>query len=138
MSRPGSTVVTVDSPVRVVEIVPYDPAWPGLFGIERHLLADALPGALGIEHIGSTSVPGLAAKPIVDILVVVPEAGGRPCRALVVALSAIAPYPQNRHLAHAQPGPPPLLATGPADAHEVGPVTAGRIGSAVAAFRGAC
>jgi GrpB-like predicted nucleotidyltransferase (UPF0157 family) len=54
-------------PDRVV-IVPYDPEWPQLFSE----LGAALRGALGsvalrIDHIGSTSVPGLEAKPIVDV-----------------------------------------------------------------------
>jgi GrpB-like predicted nucleotidyltransferase (UPF0157 family) len=52
-------------------VVPYDPCWPDLFEQERlHLLA-SLPDGLvkRIEHFGSTAVPGLAAKPIVDILV---------------------------------------------------------------------
>ncbi len=49
-------------------IVPYDPAWPGVFARERGRLAAALgPVALRIEHNGSTSVPGLAAKPVIDI-----------------------------------------------------------------------
>ena len=54
-----------------VSIVPYDPAWPSMFAEEkRHLLA-CLPSRLvrRIEHFGSTSIPGLAAKPIVDMLV---------------------------------------------------------------------
>jgi GrpB-like predicted nucleotidyltransferase (UPF0157 family) len=63
----------VDSSPRVVEIVPYDPTWPELFDAERGRLAEVLPTASSIEHIGSTSVPGLAAKPIIDVLVVVPE-----------------------------------------------------------------
>jgi len=56
-----------------VEIVPYDPAWPGLFIIEAARLWDVLDPelVLGIEHFGSTAVPGLAAKPIVDILIAV-------------------------------------------------------------------
>jgi GrpB-like predicted nucleotidyltransferase (UPF0157 family) len=63
----------VDGYRRVVEVVPYDPAWPDLFELERRLLVPVLPGALSIEHLGSTSVAGLAAKPIIDIVVVVPE-----------------------------------------------------------------
>ena len=54
-----------------VTVVAYDPAWPKLFEQERcHLLA-CLPAELinRIEHFGSTAVPGLPAKPIVDILV---------------------------------------------------------------------
>jgi GrpB-like predicted nucleotidyltransferase (UPF0157 family) len=53
-----------------VEIVPYDPAWPALFAEEVVRLRALLPAALigRIEHFGSTAVPGLAAKPIVDML----------------------------------------------------------------------
>lgn len=60
-----------------IEIVPYDPAWPERFREEKaHLLA-CLPGDLvgRIEHFGSTAVPGLAAKPIVDMLVEVTDLG---------------------------------------------------------------
>ena len=54
-----------------VEIVPYDPAWPGLFAEEVARLRAALPAELigRIEHFGSTAVPGLEAKPIIDMLV---------------------------------------------------------------------
>jgi GrpB-like predicted nucleotidyltransferase (UPF0157 family) len=56
-----------------VQIVPYDPAWPGLFSMEAERLRAVLePGQIvGIEHFGSTAVPGLAAKPIIDILIAV-------------------------------------------------------------------
>ena len=53
-----------------VVVVPYDQAWPALFAAEerriRAALASELP--LDFEHTGSTAVPGLAAKPIIDIL----------------------------------------------------------------------
>lgn len=53
-----------------VVIVDYDPAWPAAFNRERMTIAVALHGiARTIDHIGSTAVPGLAAKPIIDILV---------------------------------------------------------------------
>jgi GrpB-like predicted nucleotidyltransferase (UPF0157 family) len=54
-----------------ISVVPYDPRWPGLFEEEkRHLLRCLPKGMIGrIEHFGSTAVPGLAAKPIVDMLV---------------------------------------------------------------------
>lgn len=59
---------------RKIEIVPYDPAWPERFQVHAGRLKRALGNmALRIEHIGSTSVPGLAAKPIIDVLVVVPN-----------------------------------------------------------------
>ena len=55
---------------RQVEIVDYDPQWPGRFETEKVLLADAFgDAAIRIEHIGSTAVPGLGAKPVIDILV---------------------------------------------------------------------
>ena len=55
-----------------VVLVDYDPAWPGLFAREYERIKTALgENALSIEHVGSTSVPGLAAKPIIDILLVV-------------------------------------------------------------------
>jgi GrpB-like predicted nucleotidyltransferase (UPF0157 family) len=56
-----------------------DPAWPARFARERDRVRQALGGvALRVEHIGSTSVPGLAAKPIVDILVTVPDPDDEP------------------------------------------------------------
>lgn len=56
-----------------VRIAPYDPKWPELFEHERAALAVALsPWLVGpIEHIGSTAVPGLAAKPVIDIMAAV-------------------------------------------------------------------
>lgn len=53
-----------------VELRDYDPSWAEIFEAERMLIAPIFDGrALGIEHIGSTSVPDLCAKPIVDVLV---------------------------------------------------------------------
>ncbi len=55
--------------------VPYRERWPELFQAEREMLREAIPSPEAeIEHIGSTSVPGLMAKPIIDIAVAVPEA----------------------------------------------------------------
>jgi GrpB-like predicted nucleotidyltransferase (UPF0157 family)/ribosomal protein S18 acetylase RimI-like enzyme len=57
---------------REIVIADYDPAWPRRFELERARIGAALGGvARRIEHIGSTAVPGLAAKPIVDALVAV-------------------------------------------------------------------
>jgi GrpB-like predicted nucleotidyltransferase (UPF0157 family) len=57
---------------RAIEIVPYRSDWPSQFQYHRERIKNTLGStALRIEHIGSTSVEGLAAKPIVDILVVV-------------------------------------------------------------------
>jgi GrpB-like predicted nucleotidyltransferase (UPF0157 family)/ribosomal protein S18 acetylase RimI-like enzyme len=61
---------------REIVIADYDHAWPRRFAAERERIASALgPTARRIEHIGSTSVPGLAAKPIVDVLVAVANVG---------------------------------------------------------------
>lgn len=61
--------------VAPIEVVPYDRAWPAQFEEVRAILAGALGDlALAVEHVGSTSVPGLAAKPILDIVVVIPAA----------------------------------------------------------------
>lgn len=57
-----------------IVIVPYDPTWPSLFQRERLRILRAIGSrALSIDHIGSTSVPGLAAKPIIDIMLVVAD-----------------------------------------------------------------
>jgi len=53
-----------------IVVVPYDEAWPSLFEEERDRIARAIgPCVEGIEHVGSTAVPGLAAKPVIDIMV---------------------------------------------------------------------
>jgi GrpB-like predicted nucleotidyltransferase (UPF0157 family) len=58
----------------VLAIVPYDPAWATAFAVERDQIAVALSDlAVRIDHHGSTSVPGLAAKPIIDIQISVPR-----------------------------------------------------------------
>jgi GrpB-like predicted nucleotidyltransferase (UPF0157 family) len=70
-----------------ITIVDYDPAWPLLFEEEARRIRAALrDSALRLEHVGSTSVPGLAAKPIIDILVVLSNTRDEP--AYVPALEA--------------------------------------------------
>src|SRR5204863_4970630 len=60
-----------DAPVVIVE---YDPAWPGLYAREEKKIRTALgERALLVEHTGSTAVPGLAAKPIIDVVLVVED-----------------------------------------------------------------
>ena len=60
-----------------IEVVDYDPVWPALFEAECARLAVHFPaGSIRrVEHVGSTAVPGLAAKPIIDILVGVDDLG---------------------------------------------------------------
>ena len=59
---------------RLVVIHPYDPQWPAMFESERQAIVGALgERAVQLEHTGSTSVPGLGAKPKIDITLAVPD-----------------------------------------------------------------
>lgn len=59
-----------------IELVEYDPRWPLLYEREETRIRAALgDGVLRIAHAGSTSVPGLQAKPVIDILLEVPDSG---------------------------------------------------------------
>jgi GrpB-like predicted nucleotidyltransferase (UPF0157 family) len=61
----------LNAPIVLAE---YDPAWPRLFEREAARIRDVLGSrVVQLEHVGSTSVPGLAAKPLIDMLLVVPD-----------------------------------------------------------------
>jgi GrpB-like predicted nucleotidyltransferase (UPF0157 family) len=63
----------IDGPVHLAD---YDPTWPQRFEQEAAAIRAELANQIvRVDHIGSTSVPGLAAKPIIDILLVVPNPG---------------------------------------------------------------
>jgi GrpB-like predicted nucleotidyltransferase (UPF0157 family) len=65
-----------------IHITDYDQEWPKLFSREAERIQAALGDrVLVLEHVGSTSVPGLAAKPIIDILLVVTDAADEPAYA---------------------------------------------------------
>jgi GrpB-like predicted nucleotidyltransferase (UPF0157 family) len=55
-----------------IEIVDYEPSWPSAFVAERERLSPLLPG-VQIHHIGSTAVPGLAGKPVIDMIALVDD-----------------------------------------------------------------
>jgi GrpB-like predicted nucleotidyltransferase (UPF0157 family) len=85
-----------------IRLVDYDPRWPGLFERERLLLEHAIGRCAvgGIHHVGSTAVPGLEAKPIIDILVGVADlASSRACFDPLADLGyQYAPYlPEEMH-----------------------------------------
>ena len=65
-----------DAPITLVD---YDPEWPALYAREeariRSILGDRV---VEIHHTGSTSVPGLAAKPVIDITLVIPDSSDEP------------------------------------------------------------
>jgi GrpB-like predicted nucleotidyltransferase (UPF0157 family) len=70
-----------------ITLVGYDSGWPVLFAREAARIRAALGDrAVQVEHVGSTSVPGLAAKPIIDILLAVPDSSDE--QAYVPALEA--------------------------------------------------
>ena len=63
----------MSAPNEAVEITAYSPMWPAVFDIERERLLEIFGAdAVVIEHIGSTAVPGLSAKPIIDVMLGVP------------------------------------------------------------------
>lgn len=68
-----------------VELAEYDPAWPALYEAEAARLRTVLPPGLilAMEHFGSTAIPGLVAKPVIDILIAVPSVEA--ARAIAVA-----------------------------------------------------
>ena len=95
-----------------IKIVAYDPQWPSLFDRERpRVEAVLLPWlAAPVEHIGSTAVPGLAAKPIIDMLAVVSDydAVAAAVPTMVAIGWAYAPEPgeeQERKLSFCHPDP---------------------------------
>lgn len=90
MTEEEIRAVTVGEPQLLggpIELLEYDPAWPRLFEREAERIAGALgERALRIEHVGSTAVPGLAAKPVIDILLVVADSADE--KAYATALEA--------------------------------------------------
>jgi len=72
--RNAPTCKHASSMKNIIEVVPYNPQWPQIFATEAKLIKQVLgDNCIAIHHIGSTSVPGLAAKPIIDILPVVKD-----------------------------------------------------------------
>jgi GrpB-like predicted nucleotidyltransferase (UPF0157 family) len=73
---------TVGPPRRLdatVTLHEYNPSWPSCYRAQEAAIRAALHGtALAVDHIGSTSVPGLAAKPVIDIALVVPDSSDEP------------------------------------------------------------
>jgi GrpB-like predicted nucleotidyltransferase (UPF0157 family) len=94
-----------------IDLADYDPAWPDLFTRESDRIRSTLGNvARALEHVGSTSVPGLAAKPIIDIVLAVSDPANE--AAYVPALEAIGyvlrirepDWYEHRMLARNEPG----------------------------------
>lgn len=74
---------------RTVEMVPYDPEWPDQFLVEAAALRSVLSEVVAdVEHIGSTAVPGMWAKPVIDIMAGT-HAPSQPSRGQIDALDSI-------------------------------------------------
>lgn len=72
----AATVGELQPLTGLIQVVDYDPAWLRLFEREAARIRGALgEGIVMLEHVGSTSVPGLAAKPKIDMLLVVANSG---------------------------------------------------------------
>jgi GrpB-like predicted nucleotidyltransferase (UPF0157 family) len=97
---------TPDEPIRLSQ---YDPEWPVRFKREQAALTKAIGGWIvgGVHHIGSTAVPGLDAKPIVDILVGVRDLDeSRACFEPLAQLQYVyAPYLDDEMHWFCKPGP---------------------------------
>jgi GrpB-like predicted nucleotidyltransferase (UPF0157 family) len=94
-----------------IELAPYDPRWPALFAAEAAALRGVLPAdlAYGIEHFGSTAIPGIDAKPIIDIMVAVADRARWP--ELIAPIESLghvywADNPDPRHLLFVKGMPP--------------------------------
>lgn len=95
-----------DEPIRIVT---YDPGWPSRFERERELLEAAIGAWLtgGVHHVGSTAVPGLDAKPVIDILAGVESLeAARPAFGPLASFEyAYAPYLADEMHWFCKPGP---------------------------------
>jgi GrpB-like predicted nucleotidyltransferase (UPF0157 family) len=102
-----------------IRLAAYDPAWPHSFAVERDLVLGCFATPLlRIEHVGSTSIPGLDAKPVIDIIVLVAdladghaavpalEAAGYsywrddPVQSKLLLVKGLPPAPQRTHHLH--------------------------------------
>ncbi len=84
-----------------VEIVEYDPTWPAAYRAERERLAPLLADGAELHHFGSTAVPGLAAKPVIDMIALVDDLD-TPIAVLVERGGYQYPPAFNATLAHRQ------------------------------------
>jgi GrpB-like predicted nucleotidyltransferase (UPF0157 family) len=100
-----------------VHIVPYDPDWPGRFASERRLLLDAIGSWVvggSIEHMGSTAIPGLDAKPVIDVMAGVESLDGSRAALAVLERHQYCYAPYRTEVMHWFCKPSPVHRTHPA------------------------
>ena len=100
-------------PEEPVRLTPYDPSWPDRFDLERRALEEILHRWLSgpIEHVGSTAVPGLLAKPVIDIMAAVDSlAASRPAIAALVGIGWVH-FPYREDVMHWFCKPSPAFRT---------------------------
>ncbi|WDE05667.1 GrpB family protein [Thalassomonas viridans] len=80
----------------------YNPEWPAMFAAEKAFLAKLLPQFVtgGIEHVGSTSVPGLAAKPVIDIMLGVKSLADSRDAIAILSANGYCYYPYKSEVMH--------------------------------------
>jgi GrpB-like predicted nucleotidyltransferase (UPF0157 family) len=82
VALPGTTVGPLEALAAGIVVCDYDPVWPGLYEREAAQVRAALGDrVVRLEHVGSTSVPGLPAKPIIDMVLEVPDSADEPAYA---------------------------------------------------------
>ncbi|GLZ28320.1 hypothetical protein Lesp02_05100 [Lentzea sp. NBRC 105346] len=96
-SSPVEHVVPREKLNSTIHIAPYSESWPALYAELSGRIRAALGDGVRVEHVGSTAVPGLAAKPVIDILLVVPDSADE--SSYVPALQA-----EGFWLSHRSPG----------------------------------
>jgi len=111
LTKPQQDMETLEAKIKrvleeAVAIVPYNPAWPQLFEEEKRHLLHSLPRDLisRIEHFGSTAIPNLAAKPIIDMLVEVTSL--EETKEKIVPLLEAQGYDYFWRATHGEDGPP--------------------------------
>src|SRR5262245_19244027 len=73
----------MSEPTTIVELHSYDPAWPEVYAREETKFRAALGDtSVAVHHAGSTSIPGRSAKPVIDVVLVVPDARDEPAYVL--------------------------------------------------------
>lgn len=113
-ARGGGAPVGVGLARGSVHLSPHDPRWAEVYAAEARAVRAALGEALlGMEHVGSTAVPGLDAKPIIDLMAGMRDSGATRAAVPVLERLGYVHREAREHLGEAGPPPYMLLVRGP-------------------------